>query len=159
MIEEDLAFSLEAANAPLEYGVAKYGQRGGWKAVGMQRYSKAAERHRRERMKYGFENRDSETGLLHIQHEIINLMFQLETYIRKNPGVDVLTYKKPPDVVDAPVTVQLPLSWAGMVAARPLGDKPKMLPVQAEEYGSTEIPMQPPGVARQMQQFQGKPNG
>ena len=95
MIDEDLANALEVENAVLEFGKEKYGMRAGWMQVDMQRYASAAARHRRERMKYGIDDRDPETNLVHIAHEIINLQFLLEMHIRANPGVDFTTYRKP----------------------------------------------------------------
>ena len=83
LIEEDLAYALEAVNAVLEYGKAKYGSRGGWKSVDMQRYHKAWGRHRRDRMKFGFKSKDEETNLLHAFHEVCNGLFIINDYMEK----------------------------------------------------------------------------
>lgn len=101
MIEEDLARALEVENTVLEFGKAKYGTRGGWMAVDMERYKSAGARHRRERMKDGIKSRDQETGLLHIAHEIINLQFQLEMHLRslsKTEYAAELIYNEPEPV-------------------------------------------------------------
>lgn len=94
MLEVDLARALEVVNRVLDYGFEKYEARGGWKDVGMDRYDAAARRHRRDRDKG--ELTDCESGLVHLAHEATNLLFQLETYIKENPGMDFLTYNPPP---------------------------------------------------------------
>jgi hypothetical protein len=98
LLQEDMAEALEAVNAPLDYGVEKYGYRGGWKRVGIERYQAAAERHRKDRMKYGTASLDDESDLLHLTHEICNLMFLLQTHLEQLSPAQrrkVLTYKKP----------------------------------------------------------------
>jgi len=101
MMEEDLALALEAVCACMEYGKAKYGSRGGWKAVDMARYKSAEARHRRERMKHGDLSRDGESGLPHIQHEIVDALFQLQTLIEKNPDINFTAFNPPPGTVSA----------------------------------------------------------
>jgi len=81
LIEVDLVLALEAVNAVLDYGKSKYGQRGGWKGVELERYDAAARRHRRARDKG--EDTDDESGLPHIAHEVCNLLFQLQTALDK----------------------------------------------------------------------------
>lgn len=95
MIEEDLAQALEVCNAVLEFGKAKYGTRGGWMKVDIGRYKSAAARHRRECMKNGIANTDEETGLLHKAHEVINGLFELEMFLRKNQRKDYTKFKPP----------------------------------------------------------------
>ncbi len=102
MIEEDLAEALENLNAVLEYGVAKYGKRGGWKAVAIERYRSANARHRREVMKHGLLDCDAETGLLHLAHETVNNLFVLQMTLAglsKSKRAALLQYKEPPKVV------------------------------------------------------------
>lgn len=94
LLEVDLADALEVVNSVLDYGVAKYGKRGGWKQVSMERYDPANRRHRRHRDKG--ELFDDESGLLHMAHEITNLMFMLQSHIDDNPDVDFTTFKEPP---------------------------------------------------------------
>ena len=82
MIEEDLALALEAANGVLDYGKAKYGTRGGWKKVDIERYRSAQARHRREVMKNGLTDCDVESDLLHLAHEVVNGLFILQTVLQ-----------------------------------------------------------------------------
>lgn len=79
LLEVDLLEALEAVNHVLDYGVQKYGTRGGWKGVEMARYNAAGRRHRRARD--AGEWRDAESKLPHLAHEICNLLFQLQTAI------------------------------------------------------------------------------
>lgn len=94
LLEVDFADALEVINRVLDYGVAKYGQRCGWKNVEMGRYDAAARRHRRARDKGGV--RDDESGMLHLAHEAADVLFQLQTYIAEHPDEDFLTFKEPP---------------------------------------------------------------
>lgn len=101
MIEEDLALALENINAVLAYGVAKYGKRGGWKAVAIERYRSANGRHRREVMKHGLLDCDAETGLLHLAHETVNNLFVLQqtlAQLSERKRQALLQYKEPPKV-------------------------------------------------------------
>lgn len=99
LLEEDLGRALAVVNRALDYGIEKYGERRGWKKVPdlERRYLAAAARHKRERQIMGLQDRDAETNIIHIAHEIVNLLFVLENHIEKNPGVDFLTYNKPPE--------------------------------------------------------------
>lgn len=99
MIEEDLARSLAVCNAVLEFGKEKYGQRGGWKAVDVNRYRSAGARHRREVMINGIADRDVETNLLHKAHEVINGLFEIEMYLKGKKLAPYLAYRKPVPVV------------------------------------------------------------
>jgi hypothetical protein len=83
MVEEDLVLALEAVNRVLDYGKAKYGSRGGWKAVDIGRYRSAQARHRREVMKEGEYSTDEESGLLHLAHEACNALFVLQTALSR----------------------------------------------------------------------------
>jgi hypothetical protein len=83
MIEEDLAYALEAVNRVLDYGKAKYGTRGGWKRVDIERYRSAHARHRRSVMQDGLLARDEESDLLHLAHEVCNGLFILQTLLAK----------------------------------------------------------------------------
>lgn len=94
LLEVDLADALAVVNRVLDYGKAKYGQRGGWKQVSIDRYDPAARRHRRARDTG--EQFDAESGLDHMAHEITNLLFQLQTRIEQNPDIDFLTFNDPP---------------------------------------------------------------
>jgi hypothetical protein len=94
LLEVDLGDALAVVNRVLDYGVAKYGERGGWKQVSMDRYEPAARRHRRRR-DCG-EQFDDESGLDHMAHEITNLLFILQTKIEQNPHTDFLTFNDPP---------------------------------------------------------------
>jgi len=136
MYDEDLALATEAETAVLAFGKEKYGSRGGWMAVDMDRYKGAAARHRRERMKHGIGNQDAETNLLHIAHEIINLKFLLEMHIRANPHIDFTRYNKPVPV--APMAYKLP----------PL--------IKVDMSHTDPWPNQP--LAAQKQQFDGQPD-
>lgn len=81
MVEEDLGLALEAVNRVLDYGKAKYGARGGWKQVDIERYRSAQARHRRKVMVEGMESTDDESGLLHLAHEVCNGLFILQTLL------------------------------------------------------------------------------
>ena len=83
MIEEDLALALESVNRVLDYGKAKYGSRGGWKLVDIERYRSAQARHRRSVMIEGKYSTDEESGLLHLAHEACNALFILQTALEK----------------------------------------------------------------------------
>ena len=85
LLEVDLGAALAEVNNVLDYGVAKYGERGGWKNVEMERYNSAGRRHRRARD--AGEWHDYESNLPHIAHEICNLLFQLQTAIETGEEV------------------------------------------------------------------------
>lgn len=93
LFERDLVNAINAVNRVLDYGAIKY-EPGGWMSVDPSRYDSAARRHRRDRDKG--ELRDKESGLVHLAHEIINLMFQLEMFIRANPDMDFNNFNLPP---------------------------------------------------------------
>lgn len=94
LVEVDLIDANAALLAVLEYGVAKYGERGGWKQVDMVRYDAAGRRHRIAQDRG--ELFDEESGLLHMAHEAANLMFRLQTFIEENPTVDFTKFNTPP---------------------------------------------------------------
>lgn len=98
MVEEDLALALEAVNGVLDYGKAKYGSRGGWKSVDINRYRSAQARHRRSVMQEGMHGSDIESGLLHLSHEVCNGLFLLQTILAKmTPGQrrKAMTFNQP----------------------------------------------------------------
>lgn len=94
LLEVDMSQALTAVNAVLDYGVAKYGQRGGWRKVDIERYDPAARRHRRARD--NGELHDAESGLPHLAHEVCNLLFMLQTYLEENPELDATKFNAPP---------------------------------------------------------------
>jgi hypothetical protein len=94
LLDVDLVDALATVNRVLDYGVAKYGTRGGWKGVDMERYDAAARRHRRYR-DVGWDI-DAESGLLHLAHEACNVLFMLQTFIENNPEVDFTVFNTPP---------------------------------------------------------------
>lgn len=99
LLEEDLADALAVVTRTMDYGIEKYGKRKGWKEVPdlEPRYLAAASRHKNLRQRAGSVlDRDAETDIVHIAHEIVNLLFVLQTTIEKNPAIDFLTYKSPP---------------------------------------------------------------
>lgn len=103
LLEEDFVHQLAAVNAVLDFGVAKYGKRGGWKAVEPSRYKSALARHNR-RIMMG-EVFDKESGLPHWAHCIANQLF-LAWFSMDGEGVDVESYAmftppKPVGDVDA----------------------------------------------------------
>ena len=73
ILQEDFVFQLAVVNAVLEYGLQKYGQRGGWKQVDPERYKAAGARHRQAIMMG--ETLDYESGLPHWAHSICNDLF------------------------------------------------------------------------------------
>lgn len=93
LLEKHMVRALASVNAVLDYGAQKY-EPEGWRKVEPERYDKAARRHRKDR-DYG-ETHDKESGLLHLSHEVCNLLFQIEMFIDANPGVNYLAYKAPP---------------------------------------------------------------
>lgn len=96
LVEKDCARALAMVMRTTDYGVEKYAARS-WKTVEMERYDDAARRHRQAR-DLG-ETCDPESGLYHMAHEIICLLFQLQTELEKL-SVDefkaALQYNKPP---------------------------------------------------------------
>ncbi len=94
LLEVDLVDALKSVTRVLDYGVAKYGKRAGWKEVAMDRYESAARRHRIARDQ-GLDF-DTESGLPHLAHQICNLLFLLQTEIEENPEMDYLTFNDPP---------------------------------------------------------------
>lgn len=93
LLEVGCVHALEAVQATLDYGAQKYAANS-WQGVAALNYDDAARRHRRDRDKG--ELRDKESGLLHLAHEIICDLFQLELLIRANPEMDYTTFNKPP---------------------------------------------------------------
>lgn len=105
MIEEDLSYAIEACNRVLDYGIAKYGSRGGWKRVDIERYRSANARHRRSVMQEGLLARDEESNLLHLSHEVINGLFILQSILAQMTPAQrkkVMTFNTPVPV-NAPV--------------------------------------------------------
>ena len=103
MVEEDLALALEAVNRVLDYGKAKYGARGGWKQVAIERYRSAQARHRRAVMSEGIDSTDDESGLLHLAHEVANGLFILQTHMAAmtpNKRKKVNTFNTPTPVAE-----------------------------------------------------------
>lgn len=92
LLETGCPRALLAVNRVLDYGAEKY-EAHSWQAVEAVRYNAAARRHRIAR-DLG-EDRDLESGLLHLAHEAANLLFQLEMKCRES-GVDFLTFNAPP---------------------------------------------------------------
>lgn len=97
LLEKGCVHALEAVQATLDYGAQKYAPNS-WQNVGIGNYDDAARRHRRDRDKG--ELRDVESGLLHLAHEIICDLFQLELFIKeqiaKDPTFDYTSFNKPP---------------------------------------------------------------
>lgn len=88
LLEAGMPSALRLVQATMEYGAQKYEQHS-WRSVpdAMQRYQRAARRHRQERdLDASPENglyavltsRDDESGLPHIAHEIFNLLAMIE---------------------------------------------------------------------------------
>lgn len=84
--------ALVAINRVLDYGAQKY-EAHSWQGVEVARYDAAARRHQIAR-DLG-EDRDVESGLLHLAHEAANILFQLEMECRK-AGVDFTSFNPPP---------------------------------------------------------------
>lgn len=91
LLEEDFVYQLSAVNAVLDFGVAKYGARGGWKAVEPARYKSALARHQRAIHKG--ETFDPESGLPHWAHCIANMLF-LAWMEMDGLGVDKEAYSR-----------------------------------------------------------------
>jgi hypothetical protein len=101
MLEEDLALALEAVNRVLDYGKAKYGARGGWKKVDIERYRSAQARHRRSVMQDGLLGKDDESDLLHLAHEACNALFILQSVLHgltPEQRKKINTFKQPEPV-------------------------------------------------------------
>ena len=97
LLEEDFVDQLMVINAVLQYGVAKYGQRGGWKTVDPDRYEAALARHRRADLRGEF--LDEESGLPHWAHRICNELFlaHFQMGAMFPDEVDAMaTHKEPP---------------------------------------------------------------
>ena len=80
LLEVGCPRALLAVIQVLNYGAMKY-EPNGWQDMDMELYNAAARRHRIAR-DMG-EERDIESGLLHLAHEAANLLFQLETKCRE----------------------------------------------------------------------------
>lgn len=104
LLEVGCAKALEVLGRVLDYGYEKYVDPSNpppldnpsWRKVDPRQYDAAARRHRRDRDKG--QTRDVESNLIHLAHEAINLLFQIEKMIEANPGVDFLTYNPPPRI-------------------------------------------------------------
>lgn len=91
LLETGCPRALLAVTRVLDFGALKYEQNS-WQSIEVERYNAAARRHRLAR-DLG-EERDTETGLLHLAHEAANLLFQLEMKCREM-GVDCLSFYPP----------------------------------------------------------------
>lgn len=80
LLETGCPRALLAAIYVLDFGALKY-EPHGWQDLDMELYNAAARRHRLAR-DLG-EERDPESGLLHLAHEAVNLLFQLEMKCRE----------------------------------------------------------------------------
>ena len=92
LLEKGCPRALMAINRVLDYGAQKY-EAHSWQRVEVERYDAAARRHRISR-DIG-EERDTESGLLHLAHEATNILFQLEMKCRE-VGVDFNSFNPPP---------------------------------------------------------------
>lgn len=92
LLETGCPRALLAVTRVLDFGALKY-EAHSWQGIEVERYNAAARRHRLAR-DLG-EERDSESGLLHMAHEAANLLFQLEMKCRES-GVDFLKFDAPP---------------------------------------------------------------
>lgn len=93
LLEADMARALTVCNRVLDYGCIKYSRRS-WQGVVPQRWDAAARRHRRARDTG--EVFDDESGLLHMAHEAVGLLIQMELFIAANPNYDYLSFREPP---------------------------------------------------------------
>lgn len=92
LLETGCPRALLAVIHVLGFGALKY-EPYGWQDLDMELYNAAARRHRLAR-DLG-EERDPESGLLHLAHEAANLLFQLEMKCRET-GVDYLAFNALP---------------------------------------------------------------
>ena len=81
LLETGCPRALLAVTRVLDFGALKY-EPNSWQKVEMKRFNAAARRHRIAR-DLG-EERDPESGLLHLAHEAANILFQLETKCVEN---------------------------------------------------------------------------
>ncbi len=91
LLETGCPRALLAIIRVLDFGALKY-EAHSWQGVEVERYNAAARRHRLAR-DLG-EERDPESGLLHLAHEAANLLFQLELKCRE-AGVDFVVFNEP----------------------------------------------------------------
>jgi hypothetical protein len=96
---DDLGKALKAVTAVLNYGAEKYEPRG-WKTVEPRRYQKAMLRHYNDHYVWN-EEKDEESGLLHLAHLATNALFLLQMHIENSElgptqTKDFYTYKNPP---------------------------------------------------------------
>jgi hypothetical protein len=91
LLETGCPRALLAITRVLDFGALKY-EAHSWQGVEVERYNAAARRHRLAR-DLG-EERDPESGLLHLAHEAANLLFQLELKCRE-VGVDFMGFNEP----------------------------------------------------------------
>ena len=92
LLETGCPRALLAVTRVLDFGALKY-EPHSWQGVEVERYNAAARRHRLAR-DLG-EERDPESGLLHLAHEAVNLLFQLEMKCRQTE-VDLLVFEVSP---------------------------------------------------------------
>ena len=107
LLQVGMARALRIVQATMEYGALKY-EAHSWRKVpnAAQRYFKAAERHRQERLlpqkderPFVLSNLDEESGLPHLAHEIFNLLALLELALDAEPYTDLrklCEFKQPP---------------------------------------------------------------
>lgn len=91
LLEKGCPRALLEITRVLDFGAHKY-EPNSWQNVEVERYNAAARRHRLAR-DLG-EDRDPESGLLHLAHEAANLLFQLEMKCRET-GVDFMAFIVP----------------------------------------------------------------
>jgi len=91
LLETGCPRALLAITRVLDFGALKY-EAHSWQGVEVERYNAAARRHRLAR-DLG-EERDPESGILHLAHEAANLLFQLELKCRET-GVDFMGFREP----------------------------------------------------------------
>lgn len=107
LLQVGMARALRVVQATMEYGAEKY-EAHSWRRVpnAAQRYFAAAERHRQERLLlhkdekvFVLDNKDQESNLPHIAHEIFNLLALLELALDAEPYTDLRAlcrYNQPP---------------------------------------------------------------
>ena len=99
LLMHDLGKALKAVTAVLNYGAEKYEPRG-WKTVEPRRYQSALLRHYNDKY-VGNEEKDEESGLLHLAHLATNALFLLQMHIENRElgpytTKDLYIYNKPP---------------------------------------------------------------
>lgn len=95
LLEAGVPRALEVCNDTLDYGALKY-EAHSWLKVpdGIARYDSAARRHRRARDKG--EVFDNESFIMHLGHEIMCNLFQLELMLQAEPSLRLPFNTDPP---------------------------------------------------------------